>query len=571
MKRHILLSIILFAACAMAVNYTEWQFSVTSYGAGTPDVQPSVIYDNGVIFKVESTTTSRAVWRLYTTIPYPGTGAFEVSFEAKVDAPGIDLDNDKVYTSGADDGDNMDGPNLFSYVYAGNSLTPDSPGFDPTSFSFWNFPSSTTKLCHVHRECNFFGPTDGMFADCDSAGTTMYQGWIFDADSPTNFGRVHEYNAPAFQNNEWKEITLNIHEGDCADANLTNYKYVTIAIQGIDFTGSYPFTWWIRNVKISYAGEEETLPLDVVYYGDTELHAPNYCGDGKKAGNEECDGTDGVPEGYRCTSNCMLETVCGDGIIAGDEVCDGIHVTEGYECSDDCKSEIPICGDNIVVEGELCDGTQVTPGFLCSDDCKSEIPICGDGIVVGTEECDLTNGTDENHLCRSDCKLYRKLNEKETEMAETIMDHMAQSIIGKPSLDEVTFDGPASITIKDLEDQIFVRNLTQFNGTAIQFCSDEIGPCEEKYIIPDTLLLAPDTLYIPEETKGLLKIYLSEYNGSQTYFIGFKPNPPSLIPKLSFTTWLIIGAIVFLLLVAGFILILVLGGFIYIKKFRKRR
>ena len=79
------------------------------------------------------------------------------------------------------------------------------------------------------------------------------------------------------------------------------------------------------------------------------------CGDGFKAGIEECD--DGnMDSGDGCSVECMVEcgyscdgptptsadicdTTCGDGVLAGAEVCDDGNTVGGDGCTGDCTVE----------------------------------------------------------------------------------------------------------------------------------------------------------------------------------------------------------------------------------------
>jgi len=150
---------------------------------------------------------------------------------------------------------------------------------------------------------------------------------------------------------------------------------------------------------------------------DVEMHgceAPEpYCGDGTKNGDEQCDGTDGVPEHYTCTSQCTLEYIpyCGDNIKnQPTEECDGEDgVGEHQACNDQCEIiDLDYCGDQVKNGNEECDGQDgISEHYICTDLCTLQyVPYCGDGIVNQTsEQCDdgnLVNGDGCDSTCQTE-------------------------------------------------------------------------------------------------------------------------------------------------------------------------
>ncbi|MCR4335525.1 MAG: DUF4215 domain-containing protein [archaeon] len=117
----------------------------------------------------------------------------------------------------------------------------------------------------------------------------------------------------------------------------------------------------------------------VVFFNPLSCSNPVFCGDGIiNQDSEQCDGEDGVPEGYLCTETCELEYIpfCGDEIVNQEsEQCDGEDgVPEGYVCLENCELEIlPYCGDGIVnQESEQCDDGNNENEDGCSAVCEFE-------------------------------------------------------------------------------------------------------------------------------------------------------------------------------------------------------
>lgn len=125
------------------------------------------------------------------------------------------------------------------------------------------------------------------------------------------------------------------------------------------------------------------------------------CGDGKRAGTEQCDDPAGNVNGVynKCSTACTL-TFCGDNIPAGlpYEACDNGRNTDVYndgtgsnKCAPGCK--VPdYCGDaKVQAAFEACDdGINTSTYGGCAAGCKLAA-YCGDGSVngpVGNESCD---------------------------------------------------------------------------------------------------------------------------------------------------------------------------------------
>lgn len=124
--------------------------------------------------------------------------------------------------------------------------------------------------------------------------------------------------------------------------------------------------------------------------GDAVRVSPEECDNGKKAGCTNCK----IEAGYKCKEACIIPdhfdtlsstcwTVCGDGIKAGLEECDN-KLQEG-------------CWDCTVQPGYSCTGT--APSV-----CQRLPPKCGNGVLEGTEACDDANLL-KGDGCGSDCKV----------------------------------------------------------------------------------------------------------------------------------------------------------------------
>ena len=124
-----------------------------------------------------------------------------------------------------------------------------------------------------------------------------------------------------------------------------------------------------------------------------------WCGDGKKNGNEECDPSDPDPSNAGCNVECTGFSQCDDGYeIICDYSCEDAYGNPIWCC------ECPECGDDELNGPEECDGTYfisqpagVSDAQWATRTCalvSFEIdygPYCGDGIINNEELCDGTN------------------------------------------------------------------------------------------------------------------------------------------------------------------------------------
>ncbi|MEE8409459.1 MAG: hypothetical protein V3T05_07635, partial [Myxococcota bacterium] len=172
--------------------------------------------------------------------------------------------------------------------------------------------------------------------------------------------------------------------------------------------------------------------------------SPAVCGDGTRAGLEECDGTDiggstcadlGFTGGtLACDSSCTFDAsgctspVCGNDVQEPGEGCDGADLggttcvdldlgAGNLACTATCTLDTSgcgavTCGDGAINQpSEACDGSDLggvacaDVGFqfgqlICAADCtfntllcRGSSATCDDGVIEGPEECD---GTDLN-------------------------------------------------------------------------------------------------------------------------------------------------------------------------------
>ncbi len=154
------------------------------------------------------------------------------------------------------------------------------------------------------------------------------------------------------------------------------------------------------------------------------------CGDAKITGAENCDDGNGAL-GDGCDASCLLEpgwqcvnlgfrcsaSECGDGVKAGSEECDFLastlgctqcRIDEGYDC-DDSGCGLTVCGNGAVERGEQCEDDNERPYDGCYD-CKLEAScsggsctsVCGDGQRYDDEQCDDGNSASGDG-CSSSC------------------------------------------------------------------------------------------------------------------------------------------------------------------------
>lgn len=121
-----------------------------------------------------------------------------------------------------------------------------------------------------------------------------------------------------------------------------------------------------------------------------------------------CDGArDGTPCGdmgrnLHCLFDACVANACGDGIKAGLEECDDGNERDRDGCDSRCRVEpAPGCGNGVKEPGEECDDGNLVNRDQCTEHCT--VARCGDGIVSLGEECDDGNKLDEDG-CSNRCR-----------------------------------------------------------------------------------------------------------------------------------------------------------------------
>jgi len=128
--------------------------------------------------------------------------------------------------------------------------------------------------------------------------------------------------------------------------------------------------------------------------GNGEIDGDNEnCDDGNRDDHDGCDSSCHVECGFDCSSG-RCQTVCGDGIKAGTEQCDSVLgctekcvPADGWECDgvrNECQHE---CGNGHVEEGEECDGGHKIIGHFPDPACSEECTLNPGWICNYDGEC----------------------------------------------------------------------------------------------------------------------------------------------------------------------------------------
>ncbi len=146
--------------------------------------------------------------------------------------------------------------------------------------------------------------------------------------------------------------------------------------------------------KSPIQGHDTGVPV-----GDDDAGAGNVCAHAK----------DGTPCGtdHHCIEQLCLYNTCGDGIKAGDEQCDDGNEAIGDGCNPDCRLVPQRCGDAEVQKGEECDDGNYYDLDACSNACTKN--LCGNQRIDGVEECDDGNLVNDD-ACSNACTENRCRN-----------------------------------------------------------------------------------------------------------------------------------------------------------------
>ena len=118
-----------------------------------------------------------------------------------------------------------------------------------------------------------------------------------------------------------------------SELNPGRYRVAESFVGKDNWTATYPNASGYYEIDVIASSRYENI--DFADY-------MKFCGNGIKDENESCDGADGVPVNYTCSSQCTLDYIpyCGDGIKNGSEECDGIDgIMNDQSCSNQCKMQ----------------------------------------------------------------------------------------------------------------------------------------------------------------------------------------------------------------------------------------
>ncbi len=151
---------------------------------------------------------------------------------------------------------------------------------------------------------------------------------------------------------------------------------------------------------VCVGGVSKPLPDDTESPDDGNVCTTDTCAAGTAKHANVTDGTkcDGVDVSKHCVKGACLSNACGDGVRAGAEECDGkdlggktcadygYSTPAGLACSSACALFTagckPVCGNGALEPGEECDDSNLVAGDGCSKACTKEPAV---GALVITE------------------------------------------------------------------------------------------------------------------------------------------------------------------------------------------
>lgn len=168
-----------------------------------------------------------------------------------------------------------------------------------------------------------------------------------------------------------------------------------------------------------YGCDVKVAFFEGTYCGDSVKQSPNNSGVGgpKNDGYEDCDGTDGVTEGYECTKNCILKLI--NGPTCTDNDADGYNKESGdcgtVDCNDNNYDINPgateVCDnldnncDGQTDEGGVCDVCENGQQIACNTGlygiCAAGVQVCSSGqwgscVQNNQSTSEICNGLDDD-------------------------------------------------------------------------------------------------------------------------------------------------------------------------------
>ncbi len=205
-----------------------------------------------------------------------------------------------------------------------------------------------------------------------------------------------------------KCVGTDIPQTHCGDGSIQRPNSIGMFEEcevGLDVCGNGLACNFETCACMPYCGDGECVTGET--YSNCPDDCPPVCGDGVCQPEEDYEG---------CSLDCESPNVCGDGVKAGFEQCEaGVPCPEGLECNVEtctCSVIVPVCG-NAELEGfEECEvGISCDSPLVCdlpTCTCNQPPAVCGDGQVEGYEECETgvpCSGQEECNLQTCLCEI----------------------------------------------------------------------------------------------------------------------------------------------------------------------